>query len=130
MTTTNRKRRRVRSDRNFIIYMITEKATQKFYIGKTFVRHTNDYFQSLMSRWQGHLRAAFVEARTHSFPTNIRQYSLENAYNAYRFEVMFVVRGEARAHELEALCINTLNAELNDKKSSRAIEDDDYDVAI
>jgi hypothetical protein len=106
------KRRKPRSDRNHVIYKITHKDTGDIYIGITVVRG-RAFNRSLKLRWEGHCYKAFVELKTWTLPTSIR----EHGAHSFVKEILEVVRGKASAHKREVELINSLQPALNTKKA-------------
>lgn len=123
-----------RSDRNHIVYLITNTATMQQYIGITVMRGQAKN-KSLKIRWEGHLYGAFVEQRSYSFPVHLRQYApvmdkndkwykkkgyyLRKFNKLFKKEILEVVRGKDEAHAREVELINIIQPELNDKKQKR-----------
>lgn len=103
---TNKANRKVRSDRNHVIYMMTCQQTGKSYIGVTVVRKGN-VEKSIQIRMTQHLHRAWVEESDRVFATALRKYS------KWSVEPMMVVRGKAEAFAIEAAIINVLNPVLN-----------------
>jgi predicted GIY-YIG superfamily endonuclease len=98
--------RKVRSDRNHVIYMMTCETTGKSYVGVTVVRSGN-VDKSIQIRMTQHLHRAWVEESTRVFATALRKHA------KWSVEPMMVVRGKAEAFAMEAAIINALNPVLN-----------------
>ncbi len=99
--------RKARSDRNHVIYCITNTVTLEQYIGVTVcVGGAN---RSIKVRWQKHVRRALTENRDWTLCRSIREHGAE------AHDVMLVekVRGKAAAHAMEREMIQTLRPELN-----------------
>jgi len=105
-----RSHRKPRSDRNHIIYQITCKPTGQTYIGVCIVKKQAKV-KSLKYRWNGHLRAAFIENRDWNMSRALRQYGEHN----FTKTIVEVVRGKAQAYAREAELINILRPALNTK---------------
>lgn len=91
-----KKKRKPRTDRNHVIYRITNVVTGEFYIGLTVVRG-GAIKKSLGIRWRGHMYKAFVEKKKTVFCEAIKTYGPE----AFRIEAEWIVRGKADAHAVE-----------------------------
>lgn len=124
--------RKRRNDKNQIVYMMTNTITKERYIGITYMRGQAK-LKSLKIRWEGHLYGAFVEGRTHSFPTHLREYAPMMDKNITKWykekakyvrklnglfdkQILEIVRGRDNAHKREVELINELQPELNDKR--------------
>ena len=107
---TTTKRRKPRSDRNHIIYKIICTYTQEAYIGVCIVRK-QARVKSLKQRWKQHIRASTVECKQWKMSQAIR----EHGTDAFRKEIIEVVRGKATAYDREAELINSLRPQLNTK---------------
>lgn len=105
-----KKYRRLRSDRNYVIYVITNLVSLQYYIGLA-VTIKNNCERGMADRWKLHLKDAIERNRTHTMSQNIRAYGAEN----FKMEVIEVVRGKAQAHKVESIYINCLRPELNDQ---------------
>lgn len=101
-------KRKPRSDRNHVIYRITNVVTGDFYVGLTVVRG-GAIKKSLDIRWRGHQYKAFVEQKNTTFCKAIRKYGPE----AFRMEAEWIVRGKAEAHAFEREQIAKLQPKLN-----------------
>jgi hypothetical protein len=108
--------RKKRSDRNHIIYQITNTITQETYIGVT-VTENRQYEKSLRSRWLRHIYKANVSRTNVAISENIRAYGIE----AFKQNVIKVVRGKSAAFALEAQIINTIKPKLNTRMQKKAI---------
>lgn len=102
-TKTNRK---VRADRNHVIYMMTCEKTGHSYVGVTVVRKGN-VEKSIQIRMTQHLHRAHIEQSARVLPVALRKYA------DWSVETMMVVRGKAEAFAIEAAIINGLNPVLN-----------------
>jgi hypothetical protein len=90
------KRRKPRTDRNHVVYRITNVVTGDFYVGLTVVRG-GAIKKSLAIRWRGHQYKAFVERKDTTFCKAIRKFGPE----AFRMEAEWIVRGKTEAHNCE-----------------------------
>lgn len=111
-------KRKPRSDRNHLIYRLTDTVTGEKYVGLT-VCKGRAYWKSLATRWRKHVYHACVENRPHRLQERIRAHGEE----AFEYEILYIVRGKAEAHELERSLIKKyapeLNTECTDRKRSR-----------
>jgi len=101
---TKRKRR---TDRNHIIYLLTCASGDK-YVGITVARG-RAYQRSLEIRWQGHVYHATVENRPYPIAKAIR----EHGPDQFSREVLQIVRGKSAAHSLERTYIENIQPSLN-----------------
>ena len=115
---TTTKRRKRRTDRNHVIYLLTCKPTGETYVGITVARG-RAYKASMMKRWQGHLYHANIEMRTGLLQQAIR----EHGSNCWTHEILCVVRGKAAVHKRELELItehaSALNVEGTGRKQAR-----------
>lgn len=112
-TKTGRKRK-VRNDRNHVIYLITCLVTGKTYIGIT-AMSTRSVPYALKRRWQKHMHHAFTEKRPYLLHKAFRKYGPEN----FTIELIEKVRGKAAAHVREKELIVELAPELNVECTAR-----------
>jgi hypothetical protein len=106
MTTVKRKRR---SDRNHVIYMIKNTVTDQLYIGITVLSYRGNAERTVDRRVQKHVQRAFAENKAWALCESFRKYQPEN----HLYWVHDVVRGKAAAHKTEVSLIDTYNPELN-----------------
>jgi hypothetical protein len=99
-------KRKRRTDRNHIIYSLAIGKLE--YIGVTYVQDRSPT-KSLRRRWQKHVRRALTEGRDWCLCEAIRKYGPE----AFKTEVLEVVRGKAAAHIRERELIRSLRPRLN-----------------
>jgi len=115
---TSRKRK-VRTDRNHVIYLITCLVTGERYIGIT-AMPSRSVAYALKRRWQKHMHHAFTELRPYLLHEAFRTHGAEN----FTIELLEKVRGKADAHAREKVLIAELAPELNvectSKKKTRA----------
>lgn len=102
-----------RSDRNHIIYMITNTVTGEQYIGKA-VMLGQAVNKTMKKRWQGHLRTAMIDCKPYLISESIRKYGPD----AFAWEVIEIVRGTYEASAREAELINTVGSKLNTLKQN------------
>lgn len=110
-------KRRKRSDRNHIIYKLTNTITEETYIGVT-VSQGRAYQKSLRSRWLRHIYRANVE----NSPLLISQSIREHGEQAFKREIVTIVRGKKDAFAFEASLINELRPLLNTKMENQTNE--------
>lgn len=103
--------RKKRSDRNHVIYQITNTVTNERYIGVT-VSVGRAFQKSVKQRWNRHLYKANVKEADFTFSKNIREYG----ESTFSLEVVEVIRGKVEAFKREAELINTVKPELNQRK--------------
>jgi len=111
---TEGKRRKARSDRNHVVYRLVCIPTGERYIGVTVVTG-RAYLRSIEQRWQQHLYSAFTQQLTGALQVCIRQ----NGADAFRRELVCIVRGKAAAHACERGLIASEQPELNIECTSR-----------
>jgi hypothetical protein len=109
---TNKVNRKVRSDRNHVIYMMTCVKTGQEYIGVTVVRKGN-VDKSIQIRMTQHLHRAWIEESDRVFATALRKHS------AWTVDTMMVVRGRAEAFAMESAIINSYKPTLNMTKKNK-----------
>lgn len=101
-----KKARKKRSDRLHLVYRLQVRSL--VYIGITHVDKRN-VTKSLRRRWLKHVQRALTENKSWKLCEAIRVYGAE----AFRVEVVEVVRGKAAAHEIERTLISDLKPKLN-----------------
>jgi len=106
-------KRKKRSDRNHIIYMLTCEPTDERYIGVTVMSSTSKA-KTLKQRWQGHVYKALVTQEDWVLPATIREYGADS----FTMSILDIVRGKKSAFAAEAALINEVQAELNTKRKS------------
>jgi hypothetical protein len=99
--------RKKRTDRNHVIYCITNTVTGEQYIGLTGVNSTVK--RALHVRIRKHIQRAMVETKSWGLCENIRKYGA----SAFTYGLVEVVRGKAQAHVRETELIKTFNPVLN-----------------
>jgi len=100
--------RKKRSDRNHIIYKITNKTTNEIYVGITVVRG-RAYLQSIKTRLKQHIHRALTEARDWKLCNSIREYGP----SSFEIAIHEIVRGKSLAHSKEIELIKLLKPQLN-----------------
>ena len=106
----NRKRR---SDRNHIIYLITNCVSGKQYIGVT-VASGRAFLRSAKVRLQKHFSRARVESKDWTLYRDMNKY-IDELEVTYEISVLDVVRGKTAAHNRELELIRTYKPKLNTK---------------
>jgi hypothetical protein len=114
MTTVKRKRR---SDRNHVIYMIKNTVTSQLYIGITVLSYRGNAQRTLDRRVQKHVQRAFAENKNWALCESFRKYEPET----HEYWVHDVVRGKAQAHRVETSLIDTLKPKLNTFKKGAQV---------
>lgn len=100
--------RKRRSDRNHLIYKLTNLVTQDTYVGITVIPG-RAVKKALDERWKRHVHRALNENRNWKLCEAIRAHGPTNFHR----ETLKVVRGKALAHREERVLIATLGATLN-----------------
>ena len=108
--------RKKRSDRNHIIYQITNTVTKEIYIGVT-VSDQRQYQKSLRSRWLRHIYKANVLNTNFTTSESIR----EHGPDVFEQNIIKIVRGKSAAFAFEAQLINEIKPELNIRMQKRGI---------
>jgi len=101
-------KRKLRSDRNHVLYRVECIDTGDSYIGVT-VAIGQAFLRSVKVRWQKHVSRAMNENKNWSFCAAIR----DNADAEWRYEVIEVVRGRKPAHQRERQLIAEFSPTLN-----------------
>jgi len=97
-----------RSDRNHIIYKLTNTVTNETYIGVTVVSG-RAYLKSLRSRWIRHIYKANIGMAEYPISVSIRAHGEES----FTREILQLVRGKKNAFQVEAQLINEYKPALN-----------------
>ena len=100
--------RKRRTDRNHIIYKISNKVNGDFYIGITVLRG-KAYLGSIKLRFRQHVSRATTQDLDWSLCNSIRSYGSES----FDIEIVEVVRGKKIAHARETELIKELQPSLN-----------------
>lgn len=101
------KSRKRRSDRNHVIYVITNIVTGDQYLGLTGINSTIK--KSLHVRIRKHIQRAYAETKSWGLCENIREYGTES----FTYGTLEIVRGKAQAHVRENELIKQYNPSLN-----------------
>lgn len=96
--------------RTYLIYKITNKITDDFYIGIVYC-FKRQIKKSLKRRWRGHIYRATIECSNIKFSCHIREYGQDN----FRIELMEKVIGKKLVHKREIQLIKELKPTLNCK---------------
>jgi hypothetical protein len=103
------KKRKRRSDRNHVIYLICNNITQQQYIGLTALSYNGNAKKTIHRRFLKHVQRALTENKAWGLSRNIRHYGPE----VFSVTVLHIVRGKAEAHRLETMLIKEQNPALN-----------------
>ena len=106
-------KRKKRSDRNHIIYRLTNTATGNEYIGIT-VQRDQKVIGRVRLRFRQHISRCKTSDKQWLLYQEMRRYGYEN----FSYEVIEVVRGKRESHQREVKYINVYNPQLNTKKKS------------
>lgn len=101
-------KRKKRSDRRHIIYMLTNIQTNERYLGITVVEKVKPEI-SLVIRWQRHIHRAFTDNKDWALCKSIR----EHGPLSWDKDIIEIVRGKAEAHKRERELIREFAPELN-----------------
>jgi hypothetical protein len=101
--------RKRRSDRNHVIYLLSNTVTGQEYIGLTVLSFGGNARRTVHRRVQKHIQRAYAEDKNWGLSKSIRQYGVE----AFTYSIIEVIRGKAEAHQRETQLINTLQPKLN-----------------
>ena len=99
------KKRKIRSDRTHVLYVMTCVATGLEYVGLTVQRGTVN--RSLQIRLTQHLHRAWVEESDRVLSKALR------ANAAWTIDPIMTVRGKLEAHKMEVAIIDGMTPELN-----------------
>jgi hypothetical protein len=105
MNATKRKRR---SDRKHLIYVLTNTVTGDRYVGMTVCMDRSGK-KSLEARWTRHVGRAFNQDLSWKLCENIRAHGPD----VFKRQIVCFVRGKAAAHQLETEIKNTGKYALN-----------------
>lgn len=103
------KKRKRRTDRNHVIYVIRNVKTGQEYIGLTVVVFNGNADRSAFRRVQKHVQRAYAEDKGWTLSNSIRKYGVDS----FEYDVVEVVRGKKAAHTRETELINELQPALN-----------------
>jgi len=100
-------KRKARSDKNHLIYVLTCKVTGEQYVGITVKNGSAK--KSLKVRVQKHVRRALTENRDWTLCEAIRAHGAEN----FEMGILEVIRGKLAAHRREMEIVRKHNPALN-----------------
>lgn len=103
------KKRKRRSDRNHVIYMISNLKTGQEYIGLTAVSYAGNVKRTMIRRLQKHVQRALAEDKNWSLSRSIRKHGPQH----FVISQVEVVRGKAQAHVRELELIRKYKPSLN-----------------
>lgn len=109
--------RKKRSDRNHLIYKITNVNTDEFYIGLTAVTG-RAFRRSAKLRFLQHVSRARCESKDWALYEDMRN-NIGFEFDVYKWEVVKVIRGKESAHSFEVALIDKLNPSLNTHKKAK-----------
>lgn len=101
-------KRKKRSDRNHLIYLLTNTITGEKYIGVTVVSG-RAYLKSLRSRWIRHIYKANIALAEYPICVSIREYGEQS----FTREILQLAKGKSNAFQIESMLINKIRPELN-----------------
>ena len=108
--------RKLRSDRNYVIYRLTCVITGRQYVGVV-VAQGRAYQRSVKNRFKAHTRNAMEYGHQTVIADAIRHAGAK----AFRREVVAVVRGKQNAHDFERALIKRLAPALNMEGMGRKV---------
>ena len=103
------KNRKKRTDRNHLIYLITNTQTGQEYIGLTALSFAGNVRKTLHRRMQKHLQRARAETKDWGLCESLREFGPE----VFTYSLLEVVRGKKPAHSRETELIKMFSPELN-----------------
>lgn len=104
--------RKKRTDRNHVIYLLTNTINDKQYIGIT-VAKGRAFKWSALNRFHKHVSRARIELdKDWPLYRDMRKYEGDESI-VYEISVLQVVRGKAEVHRIETELINTIKPKLN-----------------
>jgi group I intron endonuclease len=103
------KNRKKRSDRNHVVYCVTNIVTNEQYVGITAIAYKGNVKKTLHRRMQKHLQRSLTENKDWGLCQSLRNYGPDN----FSYGVLEIVRGKKLAHSRETFLINTCNPSLN-----------------
>lgn len=106
-TTTIKKRKR-RSDRNHIVYVLTNVVTKEKYVGIA-VCVDRAGKETLAARWCRHVGRAKLQGKNWALCESIRTYGEQS----FKKEIKCIIRGKAEAHAYETQLRKTGRYALN-----------------
>lgn len=106
--------RKKRTDRNHIVYKITNQENGKFYIGVTAVVG-RAFKRSANIRLRKHISRARNEDKCWNLYADMRKY-FDRELEVYKCEIIRIIRGKSEAHLFEVNTIDKLSPCLNTHK--------------
>lgn len=100
--------RKKRSDRNHVLYLVTNVKTGDTYVGLT-VAQGQAYLRSVKVRWQKHVSAALNDGKDWAFSKALRN----DPTTSWTYQVLEIVRGRKNAHQRERQLISEMSPTLN-----------------
>ena len=102
------KKRKKRSDRTHLIYLLTNTVTSETYIGMAACVDRSGK-ETLAARWSRHVGRAFNQNKNWNLCESIRKYGPE----VFHKEIVTFIRGKAESHALETQLKKEGNPALN-----------------
>jgi hypothetical protein len=102
-------KRKKRSDRNYILYVLENKHTGSTYIGLSAVIGSAKV-RTLKVRFKRHVSKAFTEAKSWTLHKALRKHPMECDWNR---TILQVIRGRKAAYQLERQLIAEHQPDLN-----------------
>lgn len=103
------KKRKRRSDRNHVIYLIKNVTNRQEYVGLTAVSFGGNVKRTLNRRWQKHVQRALTEDKNWGLCKAIKRHG-DDKFTITQLEV---VRGKLAAHKRELELIRKMKPKLN-----------------
>ena len=103
------KKRKRRTDRNHVIYVIRCVKTDHEYIGLTAVSYGGNVKRTMYRRFQKHVQRAMAESKDWGLSRAIRKHGADK-FNISELEI---IRGKRPAHARETELIKSLDPRLN-----------------
>ena len=100
--------RKKRSDRNHVLYLVTNINSGDTYVGLT-VAQGQAYLRSVKVRWQKHVSSALNDGKDWAFSKELRS----NPTSSWTYQVLEIVRGRKNAHQRERQLIADMSPTLN-----------------
>ena len=102
------RKRKGRSDRNHVVYRLICTQRGEAYYGVTVARG-RAFKKSMLARWKHHVRNALVYGKETLLYDRLREVGPE----AWKLEIVSVIRGKQPAHDFERSLIKEHQPELN-----------------
>lgn len=103
------KKRKRRSDRNHVIYVVRCTNLNQIYIGLTAVSYGGNVKRTMKRRLQKHVQRALTETKNWGLSRAIRKHGADR----FMIEQLEIVRGKKAAHARETQLIKSLDPKLN-----------------